>query len=178
MSSIGERVVVIGSSGSGKTTFARQLAAKLDSKCIELDELHWGPNWTPKPQEELSRLAHEAASGDRWVIEGNYAMVREIIWPRATSVVWLNYSFPTVFYRTLKRTIRRLITQEKLWNGNRESFRMSFFSRDSILLWVLRTFHARRKEFNELRASSNYPHLKWIEFKRPSDTSTFLSQCG
>jgi adenylate kinase family enzyme len=178
MSSIGERVIVIGSSCAGKSTFARQLAAKLDSKCIELDELHWGPNWTPKPQEEFARLATEAANDDRWVIEGNYSAVREIIWPRATTIIWLNYNFPTVFYRALKRTIPRAVTHEKLWHGNRESFRLAFFSRNSILLWVLRTFHVRRKEFNELRASSNYPHLKWIEFKRPSDTSTFLSQCG
>lgn len=169
-----ERVVVIGSSCAGKSTFARQLATNLDSKCIELDELHWGPNWTPKPQKELARLVDEATSGDRWVIEGNYAMVREIIWPRATTVIWLNYNFPTVCYRALKRTIPRAFTHKELWHGNRESLRLSFMSRDSILLWVLRTFHARRKEFNALRASGKYSQLEWIEFKKPIRADEFL----
>jgi adenylate kinase family enzyme len=173
-----QRVVVIGTSGSGKTTFAAKIAPLLDLVPIDIDQLHWGPNWTPKPKEEFHRLLQEAASDERWVIAGNYGAARDLVWPRATTVIWLNYSFATVFWRALRRTVWRAITQEPVCNGNRESFRLSFFSRDSVLLWVITTFRRRRKEYSQLRAGLSYPHLEWIEFRRPNEAEDFLASLG
>jgi adenylate kinase family enzyme len=169
-----ERIVVVGTSCCGKTVFARQLAQSLGCPLVELDELYWAPGWTPKPNDEFRRLVAGAASATRWVIDGNYGRVRDILWPRATTIIWLNYSFPTVFARALRRTLRRTVAKEKLWHGNRESVARSFFSRDSILLWVITTFRRRRKELEALRASDTYPHLSWIEFRRPSDVEPYL----
>jgi adenylate kinase family enzyme len=169
-----ERVVVVGTSGCGKTVFARQLAQSLGHPCVELDELYWAPNWTSKPEDEFRRLVAVAALAPRWVTDGNYSRLRELLWPRATTIVWLNYGFLTVLFRALRRTVHRLITKEKLWHGNRESVVRSFFSRESILVWVIRTFHRRRKELEALRASGRYRHLSWVEFRRPSDAEPFL----
>jgi len=168
------RIVVVGTSGCGKTVLARRLAQSLGHACVELDELYWGPQWTPKPDAEFRRLIDAAASGPRWVADGNYGRVRDLLWPRATTIVWLNYGFLRVLLRALRRTLARVITQEPFWHGNKESVRLAFFSRKSILLWVISTFHRRRRELAGLRAGSLYPHLSWVELRRPADAESYL----
>jgi adenylate kinase family enzyme/GNAT superfamily N-acetyltransferase len=169
-----QRIVVVGTSCCGKTVFARLLAQSLRCPCVELDELYWGPAWTPKPDGEFRRLVEAAASAPRWIADGNYGQVRDVLWTRATIIVWLNYSFPRVLLRALRRTLRRLATREELWHGNRESLQRSLLSRDSILLWVISTFHRRRNELAGLRASGKYPHLLWVELRRPKDAEPHL----
>jgi len=166
------RVVVVGSSCSGKTTFARELAAILDSPHVELDALHWGPGWVPKPESEFARLTEVATAAPRWVVDGNYRIVREIVWPRATSIVWLNLDLATVFTRAIRRTVRRSISGEELFAGNRESLGRAFLSRESILLWVLQTHGPRRREFQSLKHGAQ--DHRWIEFRRQSEASAFL----
>ena len=115
-----ERVVVVGTSCSGKTTLARRLSQVLGSPHVELDAIHWEPGWQERPVDEVRRMAGEAAAGERWVMDGNYSAVRDIVWGRATAVAWLNYPFRVVLWRCLCRTIRRAITREELFSGNRE----------------------------------------------------------
>jgi len=170
------RAVVIGSSCAGKSTFAQELAQRSAVPRIDLDELHWGPNWTEKPDEEFRHLVQVAAAEERWVADGNYRIVRDILWPRATTVVWLNYGFVRVFSRGLWRTIERCVTQRRLFHGNRESIRRAFFSTDSILLWILRTYDRHRREFQELRASPTYGHLHWIELQQPREADACLDR--
>jgi len=95
------RVVVIGTSCAGKTAFARSLARVLSFSRIELDALHWLPNWTERSVDEFRTLTAQALSQDCWVIDGNYAV--DLTWSRATTVIWLNYSFPIVLWRALTR---------------------------------------------------------------------------
>jgi hypothetical protein len=117
----------------------------------------------------------EQTSQARWVCDGNYSLVRDLVWPRADTIVWLNYSFPLVFGRALRRTIARCITRSTIFSGNRESFRMSFLSRDSILLWVLRTHHAHRREYPKRFAEAEHSHLQIIELRRHSDAQRLLT---
>ena len=156
-----QRTVVVGSSGAGKSTFARALAEARGCALVELDELYWGPGWKPKPQAEFLRLVQEAAAGEAWVAAGNYSLARERLWSRATSIVWLDLPLPQVFWRGLRRTVARAASGEALFHGNRESFRTSFLSRDSILWWILSTHGRRRREFAALRASGAFAHLQW-----------------
>ena len=108
--------------------------------------------------------------------DGNYSAVRDVLWPRATHVVWLNYSRWTVFSRLLWRTVSRVLTREKLSHGNRESLRMSFFSRDSILLWSYRTFETNRRKYASLREDARYAHLQWTEITRPAQARAFIER--
>src|SRR4051794_28329124 len=117
------RVAVIGTSCSGKTTFARSLAAKLAVPHIELDALHWGPNWTPRDPDVFRASVDVATSQSHWVCDGNYRVVRDLVWSRATAIVWLNYSFPTVFRRAITRTAVRCVRRTPLYAGNQESLR-------------------------------------------------------
>ncbi len=170
------RIIVIGASCSGKTQLARRLAARLDIPHVELDQLYWLPNWEQRPREEFRSLVQEAVTAELWVSCGNFSEVRNILWNRATHVVWLNYSFCLVFYRALRRTVRRVFTQEELFAGNTESFVHSFMSRDSILWWVLKTFRRRRREYRRFRNESTYPNLQWIELRHPREAEQLLSK--
>ena len=172
------RVVVIGSSCSGKSTTGARLAARLGHPFIELDELFWGPNWQPKLPEQFASLARQAASGDRWVMAGNYSAVRGEVWPRATAVVWLNVSLPVALWRVVRRTATRLARREVLWHGNRESLVRTLFTRESIVWWVLTTHSLRRKQFAALRSSGQYPHLRWYEFNQACQVERFLVAGG
>jgi adenylate kinase family enzyme len=169
-----QRAVVVGSSCSGKTTFARSLAGALNVPHVELDALFWDPNWVVKPLEEFRAAVASAAARDRWVIDGNYRSVRDLVWPRATAIVWLNFGFGTVWGRACSRTFRRSFKGERLYAGNRETLARALFSKDSILLWVLQSFHRRRRDYGRLKANSGYPHLHWVELRSPQEAWTFL----
>ena len=98
------RVVVVGTSCSGKTTLARRLAGILGAQHVELDALYWGREWTPRL--DFPKAVSAAVQQERWVIDGNYSAVRDLIWRRCTAIVWLDYSFARVFSRALRRTAR------------------------------------------------------------------------
>jgi adenylate kinase family enzyme len=170
------RTAVIGTSCSGKTTLARTMANVLDVPHIELDALHWQPNWTPRPIEEFRYLTRTAVAAERWMLDGNYSKVRDLIWARATALVWLNYPFRAVLWRALSRTVRRVLFREQLYAGNRESFRQAFLSQDSILPWVLQTYHRRRREYPDLFKQPEYSHLAVIELRTPQATERFLAE--
>lgn len=174
--SVPPRIVVVGSSCAGKSTFAQALADARGCPRIELDALYWGPHWQPKPTGEFRRLVDAASGGDTWVADGNYGGVRELLWPRAAAIVWLNYSYPRVLWRALTRTVVRCIRREPLWHGNRETVWRSFFTKESILVWVVTTFHRRRREFDALRASGRFEHLTWIEFRHPRQAAAWLAE--
>src|SRR5512138_642964 len=155
------RVVVVGTSSVGKSTFARALAARAALPYVELDELYWSAGWRTKSTEEFARLVDSGTRSQTWVVDGNYSVVRELLWPRANVIVWLNYGFARTLWRGLRRSIARMIRGTELWHGNRESFRMTFFSKESILLWIVTTHAQRRRDYPVLRASGRYPHLAW-----------------
>ncbi len=152
---------MVGTSGSGKTTFARRLAQVLGRDHIELDALHWGPDWTPRP--EFPDLVRAAVAAETWIVDGNYRGVRDLVWGRATAIVWLNYPFRVVFGRALARTIKRVVTREALYSGNRESFRGAFLDREGIPWWVFRTFRSRRREYPVLLREPQFRHLAVVE---------------
>lgn len=171
-----KRIIIIGTSCSGKTTLGGQLSVVLKIPHIELDDIHWRPGWVEIPNEEMRELVLKEMKNDTWIVVGNYGSVRDIIWPRADTIIWLNYPFKTVFYRALKRTLRRVFVKDVICNGNVETFRRSFLSRDSILLWVLTTYYPRKRDTPELLQSPENSHLKIIEFKNPAQTKKFLKE--
>lgn len=135
------RVVVQGTSGSGKTTLARALASILGTSYLELDGLYQQPNWTPLDSDEFRSQVTSFAEQTRWVADGNYSHVRDILWPRATTIVILDLPKRVVMTRLIRRTFLRILKREQLWNGNRESLRNAL-SRDpnrNIIRWAWST---------------------------------------
>ncbi len=171
-----ERVVVVGTSCSGKTTLARQLAGVLGAPHVELDGIHWMSGWRERPVDEVRRMVSADAAAERWVMDGNYSAVRDIVWGRATAVVWLNYPFRVVLWRALSRTTRRVITREELFSGNREGFQQSFLSRDSIILWAITSHRRVRREYRRILDSGDFPHLRVIELGSPAEAEALVAR--
>ena len=171
---VGQRIVVVGTTCAGKTTLAQNLAQRLRLPHIELDALHWGPNWTPAPRETFRQAVAEALHGATWVTDGNYSKVQDIVWSRADTVIWLDYPFPVIFGRLIKRTFRRVVTRETLWNGNRESWRGVLLSRDSLLLWAVKTHNKRRRRFLRNFDDPAYAHLAVTRLRLPGKTRRWL----
>jgi adenylate kinase family enzyme len=131
------RVVVQGTSGSGKTTLAATLAGMLGVECLELDGLYQQPNWVGLEVEEFRARVTSFVEQPRWVVDGNYSQVRDLLWPLATTVVIIDLPKRVVMTRVIKRTFLRIVKRERLWNDNRESWRNAL-SRDpmnNIILW-------------------------------------------
>ena len=168
------RVAVVGTTGSGKTTLARQLSERLGIPHVELDALHWDPGWTSAEPEVFSERTAQALSGAAWVTDGNYSRVRDIVWSRADTVVWLDYPLPVVLGRLVWRTLRRLVRREELWNQNRERFAGVFLSRDSIILWALQTYRRRRREYPLLLDRPEYVHLDVVRLRSPREARRWL----
>lgn len=141
------RVVVQGASGSGKTTLAGALASALGVAHLELDGLFQQADWTPLDLEEFRAQVQRFVEQPRWVVDGNYSHVRDILWPLATTIVFIDLPRRVTTTRVIKRTFLRIIKREQLWNGNRETWRNAL-SRDptnNIILWSWNT-HARYHE--------------------------------
>jgi adenylate kinase family enzyme len=172
---VNRRIVVVGTTGSGKTTLAATLAECFGISHVELDALHWEPDWTEAPLPTFRLRVHEAVKRKAWVIDGNYSAVRDIVWPRADTVVWLDYGLPTIFARLLWRTFRRVFTREELWSGNRERLWAQLATRDSIFLWALQTYRRRRREYPTLFAKPEYAHLRVIRLRSPRQARRFLA---
>ncbi len=174
----GRRINVVGTCGSGKTTVARSLATRLSLPYVEIDALFWRPGWEGAGDAELRAAVGDAAAGEAWVIDGNYSRVRDLVWPRADTVIWLDYSFPRVFSQLLRRTLRRAILREALWHGNRESLRTSFLSRKSILVWAIKTHRRRRTQYQTLLVDPRNRHLRVIRLRSPREAERWLQGVG
>jgi adenylate kinase family enzyme len=172
------RVVVVGTSGAGKTAMAKRIASALDLRCIELDRLHWEPNWealTVTNPDEFVRRVDAATSGDAWVCDGNYGLVRELIWRRATHVIWLDYSRAVVMYRVIKRSVARALDQTELWAGNREDWRR-WLRPSHPIRWAWSTWQDRRARFEELLNGAQYRHLAVVRLRNPRDAEKVIDQ--
>ena len=172
---IGRRIVVWGQTGSGKTTVAARIAACLGIYHIELDAIAWLPHWVMKPLDEyradILEVLNEHSKG--WVCDGNYSEVRAITLPQADTVIWLRLPYRVVFWRVLKRTVIRAWRKEQLWDTNYESWRKAFLSRDSLLLYQVRTRRRHRERVkNDLR---KIPHnARVYELRSASEVESFL----
>ncbi len=168
-----QRICVIGTSGAGKTTFARQVSHSLMIPHFELDSLYWEANWISTPYDIFRDRVKQSLVGNSWIVDGNYSKVRDIVWGNADTLIWLDYSFPVVMSRVLWRTFRRVTTQQQVCNGNYETWK-KVFSRESIILWALQTYRKRKKEYPILINKPEYSHLNVVRLTSPQATKDWL----
>lgn len=143
------RVCILASaSGSGKTTLGRALAARLQVPFHELDALNHEPGWTEATAADLRARVEPLVATPAWVIDGAYrGKLGDLVLARADTVIWLDLPRRVWLPRLLVRTARRLLTQEALWNGNRESVRGVLGGRDALIPFAWRTFPDRRRRY-------------------------------
>ena len=165
------RIVVVGTTGSGKTALARRLAASLGVPHIELDALYWEPDWRGAAPEVFRERAAAATLGGEWVCDGNYHTVRDIVWGRATVLVWLDYPLGLILWQLVRRTLARIRTREELWNGNREGWH-ALLGPDSLIAWAFRTHWRRRREYP--RQLEQYRQLRVVRLRSRGDAQRFV----
>ena len=172
------RVSVVGTSGVGKSTLSRTLAGALDADFLELDSVFHQAGWVPLPREEFRRRVAAVVAGERWVIDGNYtSQVKDLVWARADTVVWLDLPRRTVMRRIIWRSFRRAAARTELWNGNRERWR-NFFSMDkeeSVIAWAWQTHAATRTKLEAAMADPENSHLRFVRLTSPAAVRRFLS---
>lgn len=172
-----ERINVVGTSGSGKTTFARRLARELNLPYFEMDQLFWKAGWQPSSDDELFGKVREVTSQPRWILDGNYTRTAPIKWKHVQLVIWLDPSFLRTLYRVTARTIRRAITQEELWpgTGNRESLGEAFLSRKSIIWWAISTYRPNRAKYGVFAATPEYSRIRFERLGSPRAEARFFA---
>jgi adenylate kinase family enzyme len=151
----------------------------LGARHIELDSIYHQPDWTPLEEDEFRRRVDEAtaSSQGRWVVDGNYSAIWEIVWNRADTVVWFDLPFAVVLARTIRRTLRRTLTQEELWNGNREpmSNLWSFNPEKSIIAWTVTRHAEYRRRYADAARSPLWAHLRFVRLGSQAEADGFLA---
>jgi adenylate kinase family enzyme len=168
------RISVIGTSGSGKTVFARRLAERAKLPHVELDALFWGPNWTPADDALFRDRVATALSGDAWVCDGNYSSVRPMVLARADTVIWLDLPLLVCLWQALRRNAQA-DSRERLGTGNRETWQRRL-GRDSLFWWILRTHGRRRREYEALFASPEAAHFERYRFGTTDEADAWLER--
>ena len=170
------RIVVYGPSGSGKTTTAREIAERLGVTHIELDALmHVRPGWDDASPEEFQASIRAAinAAPNGWVADGNYSVGGTILLDAADTAIWLRLPFRVVYPRLARRTIKRVLSRELLWDTNRERWR-DVFSKDSMFVWGIKSWKGHfRKTRARLRSAPG--SVRIIVLKTPREVDDFLA---
>jgi adenylate kinase family enzyme len=169
------RVAVIGLTSAGKTTLAAVVATLLGASHIELDALHWGPGWTDRPAAEWRPALAERLQAECWVADGNYAEMRDLIWGQADTLVWLDLALPLILWRLFWRTLRRTLSGQELWNGNRESWRGAFFAPDNLFLYAIKSYPRHRRAYPQSLQQPAYRHLRLVRLRTPRQVRRWLA---
>lgn len=170
---LGKRILVVGANGSGKTVFAKKLSVKLSIPFYELDSISWLNDWKEMPSDEFSKNVTEITKLKEWIIDGNYKHTMDLRLERAETAIWLDYPVFKVFYRVSKRTLHAFITQRYLWKNNRQSFRKTFYPKESILLYSLKTFGRKKRLLSQKMNTNRHNKLNWIRITSQKEEHGF-----
>jgi adenylate kinase family enzyme len=167
----------VGCSGSGKTTLAAALARALDAPHIELDSIFHQPGWNPLAEDEFRIRVSEATRPEHWVVDGNYSAVQDIVWEAADTVVWFDLPYLTVMARMIRRTLRRTLTGEELWNGNREALSnlWSLDPQKSIIVWAATRHGVYHRRYTEAARDPRWARLCFVRLRSQAETEGFLT---
>ena len=171
------RVNVVGVSGSGKSWFASKLAGVLKTRYLQMDQLYWQPNWTEPTVEEFREIVRQAINQETWVLDGNYhSKTKDLKWEVTTLVVWIDQSFVATMWQAVTRAVHRAWTKQELWpgTGNRESFRRSFFSTESVVLWTLTTYHSARRRYLAVQKDADQMPFAFVRLRGRRAVAQFL----
>jgi adenylate kinase family enzyme len=173
------RVSVVGNAGSGKSMLAKRIAATLAVPHIEIDAINHLPGWQELDRSELRDRVDELTTGDGWVVDGNYreCVVDGPVWARADTVVWLDLPRRAVMRQVVARTVRRVVTRQELWNGNREPLRnlWAWDPSRSIIRWAWTQHGKYADRYGSAMTSPTYAHLDFFRLTSHADAEELLA---
>ena len=129
-----KRVLVIGSGGAGKSTFATRLGRRLGLPVIHLDRLYWRAGWVEPPKDEWRLTVEELCARDGWVMDGNYSGTLDVRLAACDAVVFLDLPRAVCAWRITKRALKyRGTNRPDVGEGCPERLNKDFLT---FLLWV------------------------------------------
>lgn len=163
------KVLVIGSGGAGKSTFARRLGKLLDIEVIHLDALYWNAGWVETPKPVWAKRVAELVERDAWIMDGNYSGTFDIRLKACDAVVFLDMPRLLCLWRVLKRLmIYRNRTRPDMAEGCGEKLNWEF------LLWVWNyPKRTRPKIIDWIRENSG--SKKVIRLRSPAEVERYLT---
>src|SRR3954454_12105793 len=170
--------VIPGRTWSGKTTLARQLAAALHVPHVELDSLYFGPEFSTAPLPLLRERTSAAIAGERWVTDGNKRAVRDLVWPRADTIVWLDYPLGLRLWRLAKRARGRAsaLKAQAVKSGAESGLRTQLLAAARGVLTALRSHAGQRREYTRIFAEPANQHLAIVRLRSPRATRQWLAR--
>jgi adenylate kinase family enzyme len=165
-----ERVLVIGSGGSGKSTVSAKLGELLNLEVNRLDKFFWSAGWVEPARDEWLKTVTALADRDSWIMDGNYSGTLELRLQKADTIVFLDLPRVLCLWRIMKRfLLYRNGTRPDMAEGCRESLNLEFVE------WVWN--YPRRSRPKVVRLLQQHAEGKQIFWLRSrSDVKRFLSQ--
>lgn len=158
---LGKKINIVG--GGGKTTLAKALSSRYGYQNIELDALHFLPNWVERSAEDFQHQVDLSirSAGDSWVVDGNYFEKLECLSSKADMFIWIDLPWRVMFRRTFVRSLKRMIDRTKICGDNYESW-TKFFSTDSLWWWYITNYTAisNRKNILSKYIPDNVPVMR------------------
>ena len=174
------RFAVVGTTGVGKTTLARSISQCLSISHIELDGIYHQPGWVRLPEAEFRTRIEEEVGRPAWVIDGNYSEVRDLVWGSADAVIFLDYPRSVIMSRVIRRSLARVATRRRLWNGNQETFR-NLLSRDpeeNIIRWASAGVDTLHERYLSAMNDPKWSGLNFVRLTEPRQAAAFLAALG
>lgn len=172
-----KKIIVIGTTGSGKSTVAKALSGKLGFPYIQLDAIFWKPNWNTSSDDEFFDKIQKATDISNWVLDGNYGRSNHLTWKYADTVVWVDFPFWLTFYQSLTRTLKRSLTKKEIWKGTGSKESLSrLFSKDSIILWLFKTYNSNVRRYEARLSDPKFSHIKFYRLRSRKHVQVFLDK--
>jgi adenylate kinase family enzyme len=163
------KIIITGTTCTGKTTLGKKLAKEISAPQIDLDDLHFLPNWVEKEKERFVKDVNKEIEGlDEWIVTGSYqSLLKDTVWQEASTIVWLDYPLNLIIRRFFIRTWRRVVLKEKCCGENYETLG-KIFSKESLFLWIFKTYWHRKRRMDSWM-NGLFSDKKWIVLQSPKD---------
>lgn len=169
-----QKIIITGTTCTGKTTLGNKLSHELSITQIDLDELYFLPEWVEKDKEVFVQDVINATKGlNNWIVTGSYqTLLKDTIWQEASVIVWLDYPLNLIIRRCFIRTWKRVFYKEKCCGENYETLK-KVFSKESLFLWIFKSYWWRKERMNNWM-NGIFSHKKWIVLKSPKQEKRLI----
>ena len=168
-----QRILVYGVTGSGKSTLAARIGDQLGLPYHAVDDLTWEANWAPVPAEVQRERVAAICATDAWVLDSAYGVWKDVPLARADLIVGLDLPRWRSLTQLARRTVRQIIHRTETCNGNRETWRSTFFASDAIVVWHFRSFARKRRRMRAWHADPAMPTV--VLLRSPTEIERWLA---